>query len=76
MTGVVEPPDDEAVIFRRVMDDYVLPATGGAPDPGDRAALAAVLARVAEEPHLPARVEPRMVPSVKPKERHHPFIGN
>jgi CubicO group peptidase (beta-lactamase class C family) len=83
MTAVIEPPGDETVIFRRVMNDYVLPAALGTrdapprPDPSLRAPLAEVLARVAKEPHLPQKgVESRMIPSAAAKERHHGFAGD
>jgi serine/threonine protein kinase len=83
MTGVIEPPRDETILFRRVVEDYVLPAalgTPGAPprpDPSLRAALGAILARIADEPHLPPMgVEGRMIPSASPKERHHAFAGD
>jgi len=83
MTGLVEPPEDEAAIFRRVVRDYVAPSIEGTgaeaahPDPGLREPMAEALARVrSEPPPLKHEIEPRMVPSVAPKETHHPFRRN
>jgi hypothetical protein len=74
MTGIVEPPEDETVLFRRVLDEYVLPAAQGRPDPSLRPALAEALARIGKEAHWPKKpAESRMVPSAAPKERHHRF---
>jgi CubicO group peptidase (beta-lactamase class C family)/predicted Ser/Thr protein kinase len=75
MTGVVEPPEDEQGLFRRIVRDYVIPSVDSDRlDPGAEAALAAVLQRIATEAFPVKRpLEPRMVPSVEPKERHHGF---
>jgi CubicO group peptidase (beta-lactamase class C family) len=76
MTGVIEPPADETMIFRLVMLDYILPSLAGHPDPAQRQALTDAIARVATLPLLPKTAESRMVPSASPKERHHGFVGN
>ncbi len=80
MTGVVEPPEDEAALFRRIVRDYVMPAVDGTgaeharPDASLRAPLASLLERIRTGPS-PLRHPPeaRMVPSLAPKERHHGF---
>jgi CubicO group peptidase (beta-lactamase class C family) len=80
MTGIVEPPEDEGAIFRRIVRDYLVPAIDGTagsrphPDPKLRAALAELLERIQREP-LPLKrtPEPRMMPSIELKERHHGF---
>jgi CubicO group peptidase (beta-lactamase class C family) len=80
MTGILEPPEDETAIFRRVIRDHVMPSidgTGAAPahpDASLRAALEEVLERVRKAPlRLKQEPEPRMVPSIEPKEVHHAF---
>jgi CubicO group peptidase (beta-lactamase class C family)/predicted Ser/Thr protein kinase len=83
MTGILEPPEDEAAIFRRIVRDYVMPAVDGTgavpahPDASLRAPLASLLERIRTEP-LPLKrtPEPRMVPSIEPKEHHHGFQPN
>jgi tRNA A-37 threonylcarbamoyl transferase component Bud32 len=80
MTGVIEPPEDEGTIFRRVVRDYVIPAVDGTgasparPDPSLRTALAQKLEEVRKLP-LPFKRPPeaRMVPSIEPHETHHGF---
>ncbi len=80
MTGLIEPPEDEAAIFRRVVLDYVKPSVDGTgaeparPDAGQREPLAALLERIRAAPSpLATAPEPRMVPSVSAKETHHAF---
>jgi hypothetical protein len=43
------------------------------PNPAANARLSAVLAKARLEQRIPSDAEPRMVPSIAPKERHHPF---
>ena len=80
MTGVLEAPEEEGEIFRRIVSDYVVPSIDGTgaelahPDPAASHELADVLARIRTE--LLVRVkdlETRMVPSVAPKEHHRAF---
>jgi CubicO group peptidase (beta-lactamase class C family)/predicted Ser/Thr protein kinase len=80
MTAVIEHPEDETDIFRRIIGDYVAPSIDGVgaepphPDAGLRATLASTLERLRTEPLLRTDdLEPRLVPSVEPKERHHAF---
>jgi CubicO group peptidase (beta-lactamase class C family) len=75
MTGALEPPEDEAAIFRRVVVDHVVPAVdhAGTPDAAQRKALEEELAATRATPPRMTGVEPRMVPSIAPKGTHHPF---
>jgi len=80
MTAVIELPEDETDIFRRVVRDYVAPSVEGAgaepahPDASLRGELAATLERLRTEPLLRTEeLEPRLVPSVEPKEKHRGF---
>ena len=81
MTGYLEPPEDEAVVFRRVVRDHVIPSlegTGAAPprpDPAQRGPLRELLERARSGP-MPANMvdHPDAVPSVRPKGKpHHRF---
>jgi CubicO group peptidase (beta-lactamase class C family)/predicted Ser/Thr protein kinase len=80
LTGEIEPPEDEAALFSRMIESYVIPAIEGTrgtparPDPALRDRLAAALARAhALAPVAMDQLEPRMVPSIAPKEKHRPF---
>ena len=79
MTGIVEDQPEEA-LFESIVRQYVIPAVDGVagkppvPDPSLRAPLAAVLAEVQAGPlRVKPTVEARMIPSIAPKEIHHPF---
>jgi CubicO group peptidase (beta-lactamase class C family) len=77
MTGLVEG-EEEHVFFTRLVRELVLPAVvSDTPRPADPA-LAAQLSALMEEvrrgpSRIPARVEPRMVPSVALKEKRRPY---
>ena len=82
VTAMLEPPEDEAAIFRRIVRDYLMPSidgtgTGGEParpDPALRKDLADVLARVQTEPVTLKGDHPDAVPSIAPKgQAHRPF---
>jgi len=80
MTGVIEGEDVET-FFVRIMRDYVIPSVDGTadepsrPDPALRPELAEVLEQVRQVTvRTEASLEPRMVPSVERKERHHSFV--
>jgi CubicO group peptidase (beta-lactamase class C family) len=73
MTAIIEDQDEEAV-FESIVKNYVIPSTQGQPDPALRGALADVLEQVRQGPlRVKPDVQPRMIPSITPKERHHPF---
>jgi CubicO group peptidase (beta-lactamase class C family) len=83
MTAVIEPPEDESEIFRRIIGDYIAPSIEGAgtepphPDPGLRGDLAAAVERLQPQPLVRTQdLEPRLVPSIEPlarDRRHRPF---
>jgi CubicO group peptidase (beta-lactamase class C family) len=75
MTGVLEK--DEEQIFAKVVQ-FVQAANRGAPLPPQPDAVATLRARLSEVSQkscVPRGVESRMVPSIAPKETHHPFAG-
>jgi len=75
MTGYIQTGDEVAVLGS-LMTHYVIPALAGGNASEDHAledALARELAAVNADPRLPANPEPRMVPSVEPKETQRPF---
>jgi CubicO group peptidase (beta-lactamase class C family) len=74
MTG--DFPDGEERVFRTVVEEFVVPAVhdGLEPDPTGDAELTAAAAELRAGPsRIWPNSEPRMVPSVAPKEGHHPF---
>jgi CubicO group peptidase (beta-lactamase class C family) len=74
MTALVED-EDEAAFYDRILESYVMPAVdAGKGDPGLRRELAERLEEARRVDVLGARpIEPRMVPTIAPKERHRPF---
>jgi CubicO group peptidase (beta-lactamase class C family) len=77
MTGDLEAPEHERALFARIVRDYVVPAVDGAlgapphPDPSLREPLTRLLAQIRTEPWAKRSIEPRLTPSIEPKERHH-----
>lgn len=78
MTAIEEDPNEP--LFGQVMSNYVIPATSGRtgrpphPDASLRAKLHATLESVRTGPsRIKAGTEPRMVPSIAPKEAHPAF---
>lgn len=80
MTGCIEDGSEDRV-FGRILDEFLTAAvrnrSGNAlpPAPKRHEALQARLAAARGWPKLAADVEPRMVPSVAPKEQRVPFEG-
>jgi hypothetical protein len=77
MTAAIES-GDESRVFNELVDQFVVPSVrGDAPRRGDRATqaeLAALLEHVRTAPsRVSAEIEPRMIPSIAPKERRVPF---
>jgi hypothetical protein len=78
MTGIIDAPEDETAIFRRIIREYVMNSSDVEGTVLDQASLRRVLvdrlARIRKQP-LPLRhaLEPRLVPSVERKEKHHGF---
>jgi CubicO group peptidase (beta-lactamase class C family)/aminoglycoside phosphotransferase (APT) family kinase protein len=80
MTAVIDPPEDEVDIFRRIVADYVVPSVAGTgatpphPNPSLRADLATALDALRTTSPVPAAAfDARMVPSIEPKGTHHTF---
>jgi CubicO group peptidase (beta-lactamase class C family)/tRNA A-37 threonylcarbamoyl transferase component Bud32 len=82
MTGLLEPPEDEAAIFRRIVRDFVMPSVDGTgaaparPEPALRGPLEDALERTRAQPPAP-RVRELMqehrdaIPSIEPRGRPH-----
>jgi CubicO group peptidase (beta-lactamase class C family)/predicted Ser/Thr protein kinase len=80
-TGL-EARDEEAPLFQRIVQVYVVPAVQGTgaeppkPDPALRGPLAEAIERARAAPGTSFdTIEARLVPSVEPKETRHPFDG-
>jgi CubicO group peptidase (beta-lactamase class C family) len=77
VTMTADIPDNrEGVIFQHAMEHVRDAVKANAPLPPNAAAnarLADALAKARLEQRIPSDAEPRMIPQVAPKERHHPF---
>lgn len=74
MTGNIE--DDEYIYFERLVRDYVMPALsspGGAEQGAQRRRLQGALDDLRNSAPRFKGVESRLIPSIEPKETHHPF---
>ncbi len=69
--------DTENQVFLDLVKKYVMPATSAnrnlPANPGGAAKLSAALEQVYNENHIPAKAEPRMIPSIAPKQQHRNF---
>jgi hypothetical protein len=75
MTGYIQTGDEGATLAS-LMTEYVIPAlahSDASEDPGLADVLTRKLAAVNADQRMPANPEPRMVPSVEPKDRPRPF---
>ena len=79
MTGIIEDEDEEA-LYQKILKTYVIPAvdgSGGKPpasDPALRQPLSDLMEQVRQGPlRVKPDVESRMIPSIAPKQTHHPF---
>jgi CubicO group peptidase (beta-lactamase class C family) len=78
MTGIIE--DQEEALYEHVLRDYIIPSVDGVngqpphADPSLRTSLGDVMEQVRQGPlRVKPDVDSRMVPSIAPKETHHPF---
>jgi CubicO group peptidase (beta-lactamase class C family) len=74
MTGAIEHDQNEAGVFRLIMERFVVPAVMASPLPADAEADAherALLEGVRAANRIVPDIEPRMIPSAERKERRH-----
>jgi CubicO group peptidase (beta-lactamase class C family) len=78
MTAIIQSGDEDKR-FTRMMQAFVVPAVTSkhVSTPEDETRLRAILDELrSAPPRWPDDVEPRMIPSVAPKERHRPFSAS